>query len=74
MNLLCKSPDPEVKELVTGILWNLSSCEVIINLNIKAFFKESELHNQKTHIAYMLYFLMCFRRRERNSVKIMGYN
>lgn len=28
MNLLRKSSDPEVKELVTGILWNLSSCEV----------------------------------------------
>ncbi|KAK7582219.1 hypothetical protein V9T40_013664 [Parthenolecanium corni] len=27
MNLLRKSSDPEVKELVTGILWNLSSCE-----------------------------------------------
>ncbi|XP_065210266.1 catenin delta-2 isoform X2 [Planococcus citri] len=27
INLLRKSTDPEVKELVTGILWNLSSCE-----------------------------------------------
>lgn len=32
MNLLRKSPDPEVKELVTGILWNLSSCEVGLSL------------------------------------------
>lgn len=28
MNLLRKSTDAEVKELVTGVLWNLSSCEV----------------------------------------------
>lgn len=28
INLLRKSSDAEVKELVTGILWNLSSCEV----------------------------------------------
>ncbi|XP_073994182.1 adherens junction protein p120 isoform X1 [Rhodnius prolixus] len=27
MNLLRKSSDAEVKELVTGVLWNLSSCE-----------------------------------------------
>ncbi|XP_014256722.1 catenin delta-2 isoform X2 [Cimex lectularius] len=27
MNLLRKSADAEVKELVTGVLWNLSSCE-----------------------------------------------
>ncbi|XP_046407049.1 catenin delta-2-like isoform X13 [Ischnura elegans] len=27
INLLRKSPDAEVKELVTGVLWNLSSCE-----------------------------------------------
>jgi len=26
--LLRKSNDAEVKELVTGVLWNLSSCEV----------------------------------------------
>jgi len=26
--LLHKSADAEVKELVTGVLWNLSSCEV----------------------------------------------
>lgn len=29
INLLHKSADAEVKELVTGVLWNLSSCEVI---------------------------------------------
>jgi hypothetical protein len=28
INLLRKSSDGEVKELVTGVLWNLSSCEV----------------------------------------------
>lgn len=28
INLLHKSADAEVKELVTGVLWNLSSCEV----------------------------------------------
>jgi hypothetical protein len=28
INLLRKSTDAEVKELVTGVLWNLSSCEV----------------------------------------------
>jgi len=28
INLLRKSTDGEVKELVTGVLWNLSSCEV----------------------------------------------
>lgn len=28
MNLLKKPSDAEVKELVTGVLWNLSSCEV----------------------------------------------
>lgn len=28
MGLLRKSPDADVKELVTGVLWNLSSCEV----------------------------------------------
>lgn len=28
INLLRKSIDAEVKELVTGVLWNLSSCEV----------------------------------------------
>jgi hypothetical protein len=27
INLLHKSADAEVKELVTGVLWNLSSCE-----------------------------------------------
>ncbi|KAE8747698.1 hypothetical protein FOCC_FOCC005522 [Frankliniella occidentalis] len=27
MGLLRKSPDADVKELVTGVLWNLSSCE-----------------------------------------------
>lgn len=30
INLLHKSADAEVKELVTGVLWNLSSCEVSI--------------------------------------------
>lgn len=30
INLLHKSADAEVKELVTGVLWNLSSCEVFI--------------------------------------------
>lgn len=34
INLLHKSADAEVKELVTGVLWNLSSCEVCkININ-----------------------------------------
>ena len=28
VRLLRKTPDNEIKELVTGILWNLSSCEV----------------------------------------------
>ena len=28
INLLRKSTDGEVKALVTGVLWNLSSCEV----------------------------------------------
>lgn len=27
INLLRKTADAEVKELVTGVLWNLSSCE-----------------------------------------------
>lgn len=31
INLLRKSSDAEVKELVTGVLWNLSSCEVSLN-------------------------------------------
>ena len=29
VRLLKKTRDQEVRELVTGILWNLSSCEVI---------------------------------------------
>lgn len=29
VRLLKKTPDNEVKELVTGVLWNLSSCEVM---------------------------------------------
>ena len=28
VRLLRKSPDNDVRELVTGILWNLSSCQV----------------------------------------------
>ena len=28
VRLLRKTPDNEVKELVTGVLWNLSSCDV----------------------------------------------
>ena len=28
IRLLRKTPENEIKELVTGILWNLSSCEV----------------------------------------------
>ena len=28
VRLLIRSPDPDVQELVTGVLWNLSSCEV----------------------------------------------
>ena len=28
VRLLMRSPDPDVQELVTGVLWNLSSCEV----------------------------------------------
>lgn len=28
VRLLRKTPDNEIRELVTGILWNLSSCEV----------------------------------------------
>lgn len=31
MNLLKKPSDAEVKELVTGVLWNLSSCEVCVS-------------------------------------------
>ncbi|XP_041564655.1 armadillo repeat protein deleted in velo-cardio-facial syndrome homolog [Drosophila elegans] len=27
VNLLCRSQETEVKELVTGVLWNMSSCE-----------------------------------------------
>jgi hypothetical protein len=37
INLLRKAPDAEVKELVTGVLWNLSSCEVIYKSMIKYF-------------------------------------
>jgi len=29
VNLLCKTQESEVKELVTGVLWNMSSCEDI---------------------------------------------
>ncbi|XP_030372298.1 catenin delta-2 [Scaptodrosophila lebanonensis] len=29
VNLLCRSQESEVKELVTGVLWNMSSCEDI---------------------------------------------
>ncbi|XP_037946325.1 catenin delta-2 isoform X2 [Teleopsis dalmanni] len=29
INLLCKTQESEVKELVTGVLWNMSSCEDI---------------------------------------------
>ena len=32
VRLLTRSPDPDVQELVTGVLWNLSSCEVCINI------------------------------------------
>lgn len=42
INLLHKSADAEVKELVTGVLWNLSSCEVFI------------IHNNNTVEGYLL--------------------
>ena len=31
VRLLKRTPDNEVKELVTGVMWNLSSCEVLEN-------------------------------------------
>ena len=37
VRLLTRSPDPDVQELVTGVLWNLSSCEVFYQLVSLAF-------------------------------------
>lgn len=45
VRLLTRSPEPDVQELVTGVLWNLSSCEVIhslISLSIRLHWKQHD--------------------------------
>ena len=42
VRLLKRTMDNEVKELVTGVMWNLSSCEVSLNLDSK-YLKKNNL-------------------------------
>lgn len=49
VRLLTRSPDHDVQELVTGVLWNLSSCEVIrfLKLETRSAFNASLFEMQE---------------------------